>query len=118
MNVVAPLGATPDGHRALGQAHFNVVMYPETAETAARWMERTFGQPYTKTVPIGVGATRDFIAEVAEITGRRAVALMTTKPPAPALVSRSVDSDLSDRQARLHLWRCDPCHRRRAHRPR
>jgi light-independent protochlorophyllide reductase subunit B len=42
-----------------------VLLYPETAEAAARWMERDLGQPFTKTVPIGVGATRDFIAEVA-----------------------------------------------------
>jgi light-independent protochlorophyllide reductase B subunit len=44
-------------------------MYPEHAETAARWMERTLGIPYTKTVPIGVGATHDFVAEVAQICG-------------------------------------------------
>jgi light-independent protochlorophyllide reductase subunit B len=30
-------------------------------------MERTLGIPYTKTVPIGVGATHDFVAEVAQI---------------------------------------------------
>ena len=32
-------------------------------------MERELGQPFTKTVPIGVGATRDFLAEVSQITG-------------------------------------------------
>ncbi|WP_282127177.1 ferredoxin:protochlorophyllide reductase (ATP-dependent) subunit B [Roseobacter litoralis] len=69
VNVVAPMGATPTDITRMGAAHFNVLMYPETAETAARWMERELGQPFTKTVPIGVGATRDFIAEVAEITG-------------------------------------------------
>ena len=69
VNVVAPMDATPTDITRMGAAHFNVLMYPETAETAARWMERELGQPYTKTVPIGVGATRDFIAEVAEIAG-------------------------------------------------
>jgi light-independent protochlorophyllide reductase subunit B len=69
VNVVAPYDATPTDIARMGQAHFNVLMYPETAETAARWMEKTLGQPYTKTVPIGVGATRDFVAEVAVITG-------------------------------------------------
>ena len=64
VNVVAPMGATPSDIARLGAAHFNVLMYPETAETAARWMEREPGQPFTKTVPIGVGATRDFIDEV------------------------------------------------------
>ena len=44
-------------------------MYPETGESAARWMERELRLPYTKTVPIGVGATRDFLNEVSQITG-------------------------------------------------
>ncbi|WP_414898682.1 ferredoxin:protochlorophyllide reductase (ATP-dependent) subunit B [Rhodovulum sp. YEN HP10] len=69
VNVVAPMDATPADIARMGAAHFNVLMYPEHAETAARWMEKTLGQPYTKTVPIGVGATRDFIAEVAGIAG-------------------------------------------------
>ncbi|MEL7116892.1 MAG: nitrogenase component 1, partial [Pseudomonadota bacterium] len=53
----------------LGAAHFNVLMYPETGEAACRWMQRELHQPFTKTVPIGVGATRDFLAEVSAITG-------------------------------------------------
>ena len=69
VNVVAPMTATPSDIARMGAAHFNVLMYPETAEAAARWMEREFGQPFTKVVPIGVGATRDFVAEVAQITG-------------------------------------------------
>ncbi|RAP43096.1 ferredoxin:protochlorophyllide reductase (ATP-dependent) subunit B [Rhodovulum viride] len=69
VNVVAPMGATPADIARMGAAHFNVLMYPEHAETAARWMEKNLGQPFTKTVPIGVGATRDFIAEVARIAG-------------------------------------------------
>ena len=32
-------------------------------------MERELGLPFTKCVPIGVGATRDFVAEVAQLTG-------------------------------------------------
>ncbi len=70
VNVCAPMGATPTDITTLGQAHFNVLMYPETGEMAARFMEREFGQPFTKTVPIGVGATRDFIEEVRAITGQ------------------------------------------------
>ncbi len=69
VNVCAPLGATPDDLKRLGQAHFNVLLYPETGESAARLLEKTCGQPFTKVVPIGVGATRDFLAEVAAITG-------------------------------------------------
>ncbi|OZB19362.1 MAG: ferredoxin:protochlorophyllide reductase (ATP-dependent) subunit B [Rhodobacterales bacterium 34-62-10] len=69
INVCAPMGATPSDIARLGAAHFNVLMYPETGESACRWMERDLGLPFTKTVPIGVGATRDFIAEVATLTG-------------------------------------------------
>ena len=70
VNVTAPYGATPADITRLGAAHFNVLMYPETGESACRWLEREHGQPFTKTVPIGVGATRDFIAEIKTITGR------------------------------------------------
>ncbi|EPX75986.1 ferredoxin:protochlorophyllide reductase (ATP-dependent) subunit B [Salipiger mucosus] len=69
VNVVAPYGATPEDLARLGAAHFNVLMYPETGESACRWMERELGQPFTRTVPIGVGATRDFVAEVAALAG-------------------------------------------------
>ena len=69
VNVVAPMGSSPADISRLPAAHFNVLMYPETAEAAARWLERTHGQPYTKVVPIGVGATRDFIEEVRALTG-------------------------------------------------
>ncbi|PZX16540.1 ferredoxin protochlorophyllide reductase subunit B [Palleronia aestuarii] len=64
VNVTAPMGARPADIKRMGAAHFNVLLYPETGEAAARWCEKTLGQPYTKTVPIGVGATRHFIAEV------------------------------------------------------
>ena len=69
VNVVEPMTSSPTDITRLGAAHFNVLMYPETAETAARWMEKELGQRFTKVVPIGVGATRDFVAEVAAITG-------------------------------------------------
>ena len=69
INLIAPLGASPEDLTHIGEADFNVVLYPEVAGTAARWLERNFRQPMTKTVPIGVGATRDFILEVCEIAG-------------------------------------------------
>jgi len=72
VNVVAPLNATPADIARLPAAHFNVLLYPETGESAARWLEKNHGQPFTKVIPIGVGATRDFIAEVVRITGRDA----------------------------------------------
>lgn len=69
IHVTAPLGATPADLARLGEADFNVVLYPEIALPAAKWLERTFHQPYVKSVPIGVSATRAFIAEVAQVSG-------------------------------------------------
>jgi len=69
VNVAAPMGARPADIARMGAAHFNVLLYPETAESAARHCETAFGQPFTKTVPIGVAATRAFIAEVAALAG-------------------------------------------------
>ena len=69
VNVVAPLGARPDDIRRLADADFNVVLYPEIAEPAARWLEKNFDQPFTKTLPYGVSATRAFMDEVKELAG-------------------------------------------------
>lgn len=90
VNVVAPMGARPSDIARMGAAHFNVLMYPEHAEAAARWCEANLAQPYTKCVPIGVGATHDFLAEVAGITGLPARA-DTTRLRLPWW-TRSVDS--------------------------
>ncbi len=69
INVVAPLDATPADLARLGDADFNVVLYPETANTAALWLQRAHLQPFTKITPIGVKATHDFIAEVRMLAG-------------------------------------------------
>ena len=69
VRVIAPLGASPADLARLGEADFNVVLYPEIAGPAVQWLQRTFGQPCTRTVPIGVGATRRFVAEVAALAG-------------------------------------------------
>ncbi len=90
VNVCAPMGATPADVADLGRAHFNVLMYPETGEMACRYLERALGQPYTKTVPIGVGATADFIAEVGQIIGKQDLA-STVRSRLP-WYSASVDS--------------------------
>ncbi len=74
VNLVAPMGASPIELAGLGAAHFNVMLYPEIAEETCRWLEKTFDQPYTKTVPIGVGATKDFLKEISEITGKEIAA--------------------------------------------
>jgi light-independent protochlorophyllide reductase subunit B len=90
VNVTAPMGATPSDIAKMGQAHFNVLLYPETGEQAARYLERTFDQPYTKTVPIGAGATHDFIAEVKALAGIQAE--IDTDRLRQTWWSRSVDS--------------------------
>ncbi|MFK7837185.1 MAG: ferredoxin:protochlorophyllide reductase (ATP-dependent) subunit B [Sulfitobacter sp.] len=90
VNVTAPMGATPTDIAKIGQAHFNVLLYPETGEQAARYCERTFDQPYTRVIPIGAGATHDFIAEVRKLTGSSAV--LDTDRLRQTWWSRSVDS--------------------------
>ena len=90
LNMVAPRGAAPADIARIGAADFNICLYPEIADTAARWLEKTFGQKTVRTVPIGYGATRDFIAEVAALAGvDPAKALDQSNMP---WWSRSVDS--------------------------
>jgi len=87
--VTAPMGASAADIARLTDADFNVVLYPETAMATAQWLERTHGMPFTRTVPIGLGATRDFVTEVCTLAG-------LSVPPAPdsraQWYSRSVDS--------------------------
>jgi light-independent protochlorophyllide reductase subunit B len=66
INVCAPYDATPGDLSRLTEADFNVVMYPEVAGLAAAWLERTHRMPRTTAVPIGRGATIDFIRQVAQ----------------------------------------------------
>jgi light-independent protochlorophyllide reductase subunit B len=69
VNLVAPLNATPADLARLGEADFNICLYPEIAAQACSWLERTFRQKTVKTVPIGVNATREFVAEVCAVAG-------------------------------------------------
>jgi light-independent protochlorophyllide reductase subunit B len=92
VNVVAPLGARPSDLARLGDADFNVVLYPEIAGVTAGWLQRTFQQPFTKTVPIGVVATRAFIEEVAVLACVDAAPVLAAYAPRAAWYSRSVDS--------------------------
>ena len=92
VNVVAPLNAGPDDIARLGQADFNVVLYPETASLAAQWLSRSFKQPMTHIVPIGVGATIDFIREVAALAHMDAEAFLASHPSRATWYARSVDS--------------------------
>jgi light-independent protochlorophyllide reductase subunit B len=92
VNVTAPMGATPADIARLGEADFNVVLYPEIAGQAASWLQRTFAQPFTKTIPIGVSATREFAEEVAKLAGVDASATLASASTRLPWYSRSVDS--------------------------
>lgn len=93
INVTAPFGATPADLARLGAADFNVVLYPEIARPAAEWLEKTFSQPWTRTIPIGIAATRAFIAEVAELAQVSADEVLAGAPSRLPWYSRSVDSN-------------------------
>ena len=92
VHVTAPAGATPADLVRIPDADFNICLYPEVAHSTCAWLERMFKQPTVKTVPIGIGATRDFLAEIAEVasidTGPALAAAQTRLP----WFSRSVDS--------------------------
>jgi light-independent protochlorophyllide reductase subunit B len=92
VNVVAPLGASVADIKRLGAADFNILLYPETGDLAAQYLERTFHQPLVRTVPIGLGATREFIREVAALAGVDAAPALDDAGSRMAWWSRSIDS--------------------------
>jgi len=91
IGVIAPLGATPEDLRRIPDADFNVDLYPEVARTTARWLERAFGMPCTRTIPFGLGATREFVREVAQLAGVDPSGVLGSEHPGEAayLASRS-----------------------------
>ncbi len=102
INAVVPLDASVEDVARLPDADFNVDLYPETSRSTAVWLERAFGMPRTLVVPMGVGATRDFVAEVAALAGADPAAVLGSERPGIATAagsrsrlpwySRSVDS--------------------------
>lgn len=93
INVVAPLGANVADIAKLGEADFNIVLYPETGDLAADYLKREFGQPAVRTVPIGVGATQDFIREVAALADIDPEAMLQDGLSRLSWWSRSIDSN-------------------------
>ena len=69
LNAIVPLGATRADIERLPHADFNIDLYPEISRTTSTWMQRSFGMPHTTVFPMGVGATRDFVIEVARLAG-------------------------------------------------
>ena len=92
VRTVAPQGATADDLAHLGDADFNVVLYPETGALTAGWLQRTYDQPATRTIPIGNAATREFIAEVATLAGLDPAAALEGAVARADWYARSVDS--------------------------
>ena len=102
VHVSAPLGADPDDLRRIPDADANICLYPEIALSTCSWLQRSFQMPVITTVPIGVGATRDFIAEVGRVLDIDVSAVLGGETPGAASLgssrsrmpwySRSVDS--------------------------
>jgi light-independent protochlorophyllide reductase subunit B len=92
IGVSAPLGASPADLARLGHADFNVVLYPEIALPAAEWLRQAHQQPYTRTVPIGSAATREFVREVAALAAVDATAMLAECEDRASWYARSVDS--------------------------
>ncbi len=92
INVTAPMGSSPTDLMRLGDAAFNVVLYPEIAGPAAQFLEKHLGQKATKTVPIGFGATCDFIREVAALAGIDPTPFLEDETAHSPWYARSVDS--------------------------
>ena len=67
--VVAPLGARPADLLRIPTADANLNLYPEVSGSVCSWLERQFGLPAVKTVPIGIGATVDFLRELHGVLG-------------------------------------------------
>ena len=97
INVIAPLGASVLDLKNLNQAKFNVVLYPEIANSSALWLQKKFGQPFTKSLPYGAIGTNEFVTEVlglAEISNPEVTAQKISKLfNRSAWYSSSVDSN-------------------------
>ena len=92
VNVVAPLGASVADLSRLGDADANIVLYPEVGGVAAQFLARRFGQKIVATVPIGVAATRRFVAEIAALAGADAAQAEDAAASRLPWFSRSVDA--------------------------
>lgn len=93
VRVVAPLGATVEDLSRLPEAAFNIVLYPEIGDSAARYLKKTFGMPFVSTVPIGVGATRSFLREVRALAGLAEDVPVGEAEDRATWYARSVDSN-------------------------
>jgi light-independent protochlorophyllide reductase subunit B len=87
------MGARPADLTRIPEADFNVVLYPEVGRTTAQWLEADLPPaPHTETVPLGVGATCDFVREVAELAGVDPAPVLESDGARLPWYSRSIDS--------------------------
>ncbi|MCP9771769.1 ferredoxin:protochlorophyllide reductase (ATP-dependent) subunit B [Synechococcus sp. Tobar12-5m-g] len=93
VNVVAPLGAAPADLLRLPAADVNLCLYPEVAGPLCSWLERSFGTPVLRAVPIGIGATTEFLRDLHALLDLEAPAsLEADQRSRLPWYSRSVDS--------------------------
>jgi light-independent protochlorophyllide reductase subunit B len=89
LNAIVPLGATVDDVRRLPEADFNIDLYPEVSRPTALWLQKHFGMPFTKAVPMGLNATRRFVTEVAALADVDAAPVLRDEHPGVARLSAS-----------------------------
>jgi light-independent protochlorophyllide reductase subunit B len=92
VRVIAPLNASVLDLSQISAADFNVSLYPEISQLACTWLNKTFGQPFTKIIPIGTKATKAFIEEVAQLANLNPEATLANQEERARWYAKSVDS--------------------------
>jgi light-independent protochlorophyllide reductase subunit B len=92
VRVVAPLNASVSDLSKITEADFNVSLYPEISQLTCTWLAKTFGQLFTKTIPIGTKATKAFIQEVAQLANLNPEATLAAQEERAHWYAKSVDS--------------------------
>lgn len=92
VKVVAPLNASVADIAKLPQADFNIMLYPEVSQLTCTWLQKTFGQPFTRITPIGTKATIAFVKEVAELAKINPEPFLTAQDQRANWYAKSVDS--------------------------
>lgn len=98
VGVTAPLGAHPRDLARLPAADFNLVLYRETGELAARDLEKRFGTPWIAPIPMGVRGTLELIREVGRVTGLDVTSHLRPELSRMPWYARSVDSTYLNRK--------------------
>jgi light-independent protochlorophyllide reductase subunit B len=92
VKVIAPLNASVLDLRQISEADFNISLYPEISQLTCTWLNKTFGQPFTKIIPIGTKATKAFIEEVAQLANLNPEATLANQEERARWYAKSVDS--------------------------